>query len=126
VTRLLFGGFLIVHGLIQAGVYFAPPPKDKPAPFDPGHSWILTTAHVADAPAHRAARAVAVASSFLFVVAGLGVLAGSSTWIPMTVGAAVFGLTLKIIYFHPWLILGAGIDVALVSAALASWPPSLG
>jgi hypothetical protein len=124
-TRLLFGGFLIVHGFIHSAVYLLPPPPDKPQPFDPGHSWILAASHVADDSAHRAARALAIATTALFTISGLVVFVGSSAWIPMTVAAAGLGLMLKVLYFHPWLILGAAIDVALIWTAYAEWPSSL-
>jgi hypothetical protein len=30
-----------------------------------------------------------------------------------------------ILFFHPWLVLGLGIDVVLTWAALAGWSPTL-
>jgi hypothetical protein len=57
--RTLFALFLIAHVLIHVAIYATPRDSAKPAPFDPGHSWALTTVDVDDHPARTASVALA-------------------------------------------------------------------
>ncbi|MFF4351255.1 hypothetical protein [Streptomyces sp. NPDC001530] len=79
-TVVLVAAFLIVHGLLHPGVWTAPQQSGEPAPFDPGHSWALTAAHVSAAPARAAALALAWYTALVYAIAGAGVIAGSGWW----------------------------------------------
>ncbi len=124
-TRLLWAGFLLAHGLIHPAIYAIPKDPTKPAPFDPSHSWALTSAHVAEHPARTLGVAMAGLTAVLYAAAGVVLLGDSSPWMPLAVCAAVTGLLLKGLYFHPWLAIGVLIDVGVLWAAIAGWPPSL-
>lgn len=52
-------------------------------------------------------------------------LADWSVWVPMAVSGAVAGLLLKGLFFNPWLIVGVLIDIGVLWASSAGWPPSL-
>ena len=102
-------------------------PKDpeKPAPFDPTHSWALAAGHVAEPKARAFGVWLSWLTALLFVGAGIALLADSSSWIPIAVGAAALGLFVKTLFFHRWLILGVLIDLGVLLAASAGWPASL-
>ncbi|MFC8513275.1 hypothetical protein [Streptomyces sp. NPDC057257] len=124
---LLVGVFLVVHGLLHPGVWTAPQqqPGGAPAPFAPGHSWLLTSAGVAAAPARAAALALAWYTALVYAVAGGGVMAGSGWWPTAALLAASSALVLKVVWFDPWLSVGVLLDVGVITAVAASWPASL-
>ncbi|MDQ3662096.1 MAG: hypothetical protein M3454_13780 [Actinomycetota bacterium] len=124
-ARLLLAGFLIAHGLIHAAIYAIPKDPDKPAPFDPSHSWAFAAVHVAERPARTFGVRVPWLTALLFAGAGIALLVHSSVWVSIAVCAAAIGLLLKGLFFHPWLILGVLIDIGVVWAATAGWPGSL-
>jgi hypothetical protein len=39
--------------------------------------------------------------------------------------AAAVGLTLKALWFHPWLSLGIALDLGVLAAVLGGWPSGL-
>ncbi|MGH2826182.1 MAG: hypothetical protein ACRDKF_04345 [Actinomycetota bacterium] len=124
-ARLLLAGFLIAHGLIHAAIYAIPKDPDKPAPFDPNNSWAFAAVHVAERPARIFGMRVSWLTALLFTGAGIALLVHSSLWVSIAVCAAVLGLLLKGLFFHPWLIIGVLIDIGFVWAATAGWPASL-
>jgi hypothetical protein len=124
-ARLLLAGFLIGHGLIHPGIYAVPKNPDKPAPFDPNHSWALAAVHLAERQARSFSVTVSWLTALLFVGAGVAVLVQSSLWVAIAVCAAALGLLFKGLFFHPWLILGVLIDIGVLWAAAAGWPGSL-
>lgn len=121
--RLLLAGFLIAHGLIHAAIYAIPKDPDKPAPFDPGHSWAFPAVHVAERSTRTFGVTVSWLAALLFSGAGIALLVHSSTWVSIAVCAAVLGLLLKGLFFHPWLVLGVLIDIGVVWAATAGPVP---
>jgi hypothetical protein len=116
-ARLLLAGFLIAHGLIHAAIYAIPKNPDKPAPFDPSYSWAFAAGDVAERPTRTFGVRVSWLTALLFAGAGIALLVNSSLWVSMAICAAALGLLLKGLFFHPWLILGVLIDIALVWAA---------
>ncbi|MDN3029220.1 hypothetical protein [Streptomyces sp. S.PB5] len=124
-TALLVGVFLILHGLLHPGVWTAPQQPDKPSPFDPGHSWALTAAHVPAAPARAWALALAWYTAVVYAVAGAGVFAGSPWWPTAALVAAASGLVLKALWFDPWLGIGVLLDVSVIVAVSSTWPASV-
>ena len=124
VVTLLFAVFLIAHGLVHLAIYAAPVNPDQPVPFDPGRSWVLGRAgpprrHAAAAslspvpwrpPTRRRAGCLRSVPPPGAAVAGI---------------AAVLGLVLKSLWFHPWLTFGVAIDIAIAVTVLVGWPASL-
>jgi hypothetical protein len=123
-VRLIVGGFLIAHGLLHPSIYAAKDEKE-PMPFDPNRSWALTAAHVDERPTQNLSIALAWLTALVFTVAGVLVFADVSLWTSIAIAGAALGLILKGLYFTPWLIAGVAIDVGIIWAALANWPPSL-
>ena len=123
-TRVALGLFLIAHGLLHAGIYAMPQPKDKEGPFDPSYSWALTGAHVAHDSARRLSLLMGLITAGVFTLAGISLLAGWAAWVPVAVLGAATGLLLKGLYFNAWLSIGVLIDVAILWTAATAWPPS--
>jgi hypothetical protein len=65
---------------------------------------------------------LAVVAAGAYVTAGLAVAFDTAWAVPLAVAAAVTGLALKLVFFHPWLILGVLLDLAVLIAAATGWP----
>jgi hypothetical protein len=120
-------GFLVLHGLLHLTVWLPKPDPDaeKPPPFRPDHSAVLTAVAAPQATTHRVSIALAVAATVAYVMAGL-VLAFGASWaaFALTVAAGL-GLLLKGLFFHPWLSVGVLLDMLVLSSALVGWPVSV-
>ena len=126
-TTVLVVGFLAVHGLLHLAVWLPKPAPEpgKPPPFEPDHSAVLTEAHVEQTTVHRLAVWLAATAAFLYVVAAIAVAVGTSWAVPLAVLAGVVGLAIKLLFFHPWLLIGIGLDVLVLTSALVEWPVAL-
>lgn len=124
--RIAIGVFLVAHGLIHAAIWLPQAitrvaPANGTAPFDPGHSWLVSALN-ADA-ARWFAALLALAAAALYVGAAGGFFAHQEWWRGATVVASVVSLALFALYFNPWLALAVLIDVALVWALVwGHWP----
>jgi hypothetical protein len=124
----LLAAFLVAHGLAHLAVWLAPAPGDTEhaAPFAPDHSAVLAATRVPPTTIHRTAVWLAVAAAVAYVVAGLAVALGSGWTVPLVAtAAALLGLALKVLFFHPWLSLGVLFDAAVLVFAVGSWPVAL-
>jgi hypothetical protein len=126
IIRLLLAGFLLAHALIHVG-FVSPKPAPMEGgpswPFDLARSWILSPFGV-DAGVLRiigiALVAVTLATSAAGALFALGFVPAS--WAPFAVAGATASLALLLLFFHPWLILGVLVDVAILWAVLvARW-----
>lgn len=126
-TTFLVVGFLMLHGLLHLAVWLPKPaPRpDKPPPFEPDHSALLTEAHVQQRTVHRLAVWLAATAAVLYGIAGLAVAVGSSWAVPLAVLAGTVGIAIKLVFFHPWLLVGIALDVLVLSSALVEWPVAL-
>lgn len=121
-TKLLIGGFLIAHGLVHAAIW-ATPKGNGDQPFDPSHSWLLDAFGIAQGPARTLSVVLAAAAAAGFVAAGVALLAGSDWWRLIAIVTAAESLQLVLLFFNPWLILGAAIEVGILYALVVSrWP----
>jgi hypothetical protein len=129
ITRLVLGAFLLAHGAIHLGFVSPRPPAtaDGPAwPFDLGRSWIL--GHLGlDGELARvlgmALIAVTIGGFALAALVAIGI-APAGIWPAAVAIGAVGSVAVLALFFHPWLVLGLAIDVALLWAVLvASWAP---
>jgi hypothetical protein len=126
-STVLLVGFLGVHGLLHLAVWL---PKtddpERPQPFEPDHSSVLTAAGVEERTTHTLAIGLAAGAAATYVLAAIAVASNVSWAIAIAVSAALLGIALKVLYFHPWLSVGVLLDVLVLSAALVEWPVSLG
>lgn len=106
---VLAGLFLVAHGLVHLAVWIAPQPPD--APFDSRRSWLL-------GDAEALSRALAVAASALFVLAGALVLAGAGAGAGVAIAGAAISLLLVLLTFHPWFLAAVAINIGVIVIAL--------
>jgi hypothetical protein len=99
-----------------------PKPADKPAPFDPSHSWAFAAAHLGSSSARQASVTLAWLAAALFTSAGVTLALDASAWTSLAVAGATVGLLLKGLWFNRWLSLGVALDVGVMAAVAAGWP----
>lgn len=128
--HLAIAGFLLAHAGIHVLFLTPPPPAtaDGPAwPFATETSWLATRfGIVPDAlrDLSFALVAVIVGGFALAAIVAIGI-APVSIWLPAVVIGSVASIALLVIGFHPWLILGIGIDVVLLYATVViGWLPT--
>ncbi len=128
--RGVLGFVLIGHGLVHV-LYLVPPPS-PPArrsaprwPFDLSRSWLARRA------GSDRSRRIAIAligivagTSVLAALALIGIVLPTSLWPALVVTAAAASLVLLAVAFDPQLLLGMGIDVALLLLVVAGWSPT--
>lgn len=131
--RILFSIFLIAHGLIHMSLATVPTPKQGEihTPFWPGWwrdavdtSWPASRLGLSPALVRTTGWVLWLAVTAAFVVAGLGLLGvpGLNTlWQPAAVFASAASLVLLALYWHPWLVMGVALDLALVLGMYAGW-----
>ena len=124
--QLLLAAFLIAHALIHAG-FLSPRPTTAggPAwPFSLEPSWLLKPLGVSAPVAKALGTALIVVLVVAYgaaVLAVVGMLGGAAFSAGVIVGSAA-SLLLLAMFFHPWLIVGAGLDVVLLVGVLgARW-----
>ncbi len=117
-ARVVVGLFLIAHGLIHL-LYATPRPADDGSyPFVPESRWFPRALDLEVGTARAIARVLAILAVIGFVVTGIALLANAEVWEPLAVVASVISLALLLLFFHPWLLIGIAIDVAIIASVL--------
>jgi hypothetical protein len=111
--RVLFGAFIVAHGLLTAFIWISPAKAD--APFRATRSWLL-------GEARPLAVVVALVAAAGFVLAGVGVIADQAWWAVSGIGAGAVALRLMTLFFNPWLLAGIAISVAILYAGFQALP----
>lgn len=123
--------FLILHGLVH-GILAMVPSPDAPdkgvATFYSGTgSWLLTRLGLSESTSKTIAILLAVTATIGFVAAGLalfGILIPFDWWRTLAIASAAVSLSLVVIFWHRYLIVGLLIDVAvLVTLIFTNWSP---
>jgi hypothetical protein len=129
-TKLLLSALLIGHAAIHTGFVSARPPASAggpPWPFELDRSWILVPAGIDPATARLLGTALVGATIAGFALAALatfGILP-SALWTGGIAGGALASIALLALFFHPWLVLGVGIDLVLLWTVLVvRWSPT--
>jgi hypothetical protein len=115
VTRVVVGLLLVAHGLVHL-LYLVAEPGDKNYPFTLRESWL-----VPESTRRPLAIFLIVATIVLFTLLALavwGVPGLSGLWPVLAIVAALSSLALLIAFWNPRLIIGVGIDVALIVIAV--------
>jgi hypothetical protein len=129
VARLLIAAFLVGHAAVHSAFVSPRPPltTDGPAwPFELGRSWILGPIGIDPELGRYLGIALVVVVFCGFALAALAALgiAPGAVWPATVVIGSLASIALLVLFFHPWLVLGVGIDVVLLWAVLvASWAP---
>lgn len=130
--KILFGLLLIAHGLVHAGLTPAPIPNDpesKPGAFftASSRSWLLPQLGLNASTVQWIGIVLVALATLGFVLAGLGVLGVPGltlVWRPLTIVSSCLSLLLLILFWHPWIIVGALIDVGILFTLVwAKWTP---
>jgi hypothetical protein len=128
--KILFAVFLLAHAAIHVSYISPRPPVTAGGPtwpFELGRSWLLSPLGLSA----DMTRIVGIGLLALLVI-GFGIAAlATFGMVPMTLwpGAVVVGavtsIVMLVLFFHPWLVAGVGIDLVLLWAALlADWTPA--
>jgi hypothetical protein len=128
-VRLVVAAFLLGHAMIHAGFLAPRPPLTATGPTWPfvlEQSWILDAFHV-DREIGRligmALVAVTVAGLGIAAIATLGV-GPASLWTAAVGVGSMGSLGVLLLFFNPMLVLGVGIDLALVwTVFVLGWVP---
>jgi len=128
-VQLAVAGFLLAHALIHVAFLTAAPPATVggPAwPFSTSESWLFTRLGVGPDATRLLALALVATTIAGFSLAALSVIGilPAGIWLPSVAIGAASSMGLLISFFHPWLVLGVGIDLVLIWASLvAGWMP---
>jgi hypothetical protein len=123
--RLLVAVFLAGHAFIHAAMYAMSQPAGGKKPFDPGYSRVLSAIGVGPGAAHAASAGLAWMATSMLTASATALLIGAAWWAPAAVLAVAVALPLKLLWFNPWLIVGILLDLGVLVAVSAGWPPSL-
>lgn len=132
--RYIFGGFIILHGLVHL-LYFGHSARYfelKPGMLWPDGSWVFSRL-LGDGAARNLASISLILAAIGLVVGGIGILAGQAWWQPLVVGAAAFSSVVYILFWNGRMQnldgqggVGLLIDMAILLAVLILRWPRLG
>ncbi len=130
-VRLAVAGFLLAHAVIHVSFLAPAPPATAAAspawPFTMTHSWLFIRLDVAPEAARSVGTALVATTIAGFALAALCAIGivPAAVWLPAIAIGTASSLALLIAFFHPWLVLGVGIDLILLWASLvAGWTPA--
>jgi hypothetical protein len=121
---------LIAHAAIHVAFVTPRPPAVAGGPewpFDLSASWLLRPFGVDAGPTSALGLALVVLTIASLAAAALVVLGWlpGGLWVPAATIGAGGSLALLLLFIHPWLVIGLGIDVLLLWAVLvAQWAPA--
>jgi hypothetical protein len=123
---IIFGLFLAAHGLIHLA-YVAPVPPDPKYPFNLHKSWLITSLGMNEPTVYTLGMVLSILTVVGFALAGLaavGLIVPRDWWGVLTLLSALLSLLLLGLFWHPWLVLGVVIDLALILAWVGlDWQP---
>ena len=120
-------GFLAVHGLLHFAIWFphSEPDPGKAPPFHPDHSTVLAAVSTPRTAVHQLSLVLAAGTAATYLLAAIAVALGVGWAAPVAVAAGLFGLLLKVLYFHRWRVFGAMLDLAVLLAGTLGWPVNI-
>lgn len=128
-VRLLVAGSLLAHAAIHVGFIAPPPPATADGaawPFATDRAWSVTRLGLDPALLRWLVLGLIAATVAGYAVAAmtaLGILP-TSIWPAAIAIGSIASLGLLVVCFHPWLVLGVVIDVALLwSSLVVGWQP---
>lgn len=119
---ILFGIFLIAHGLIHA-LWLVPAPSDPKWPYTTTHSPLLP--FLSESVLRPMAWVLVIAIAAMYVLAALGLfgvpgLAGA--WRGLAIAASVLSIATTAVYWNNQLIWGPLIDIAIIAVVVLGFP----
>lgn len=135
--RIFIAIFLIAHGLVHFSLTYVPTPKpgELRTPFWPSWSrtdtdpaWLASRLGLSNNVVRGLGSTILLLTMAGFSLAGLGLLGVpglNQIWQGTAILGAVASLLLLIFYWHPWLIAGVLINLAVFAGLALHWPKSL-
>lgn len=132
--RVVIALFLIAHGLMHYSLSTVPLPEPGSikTPFWPSWrrpaadpNWLASRMGLPVPAVRTAGWLLWMAATVCFILAGLGLLGLpglAAAWPMLAVAGAVFSLLVHAFYFHPWLVMGLVIEVAVLAVVYFRWP----
>jgi hypothetical protein len=119
--RILFGIFLIVHGLVHSAIWLSAPKTN--GPFNAGHSWFFNLLGLQGGPERTFAIIFSLIATLTLIIGGISLLSHQSWFqLPLIIGASV-SLLLIVAYFNPWMSLAILLDIGVIYlVAFRHWP----
>jgi hypothetical protein len=122
VPTLIIAALVFVHGAIHLS-YLAPHPPEAtagpPWPFALDRSWVLRRFDVPPDVMRLLGLALTAVTFATLTLAAISIvgLIPTELWPPAVAIGAGTSLALLLLFFHPWLVIGLVIDVALLAVA---------
>ena len=135
--RVFIALFLIAHGYIHFSLTKVPVPATGAmrTPFWPGWwrkdvdpLWLASRMGLPETVVRIAGSMLWLATLLGFTLAGLGILGVpglNAIWQGMAIGGSIASLLLLGFYWHPWLVAGVLIDLAVFVSLGLHWPALL-
>ena len=135
--RIIIAIFLIAHGWIHYSLTYVPTPKpgELRTPFWPSWqrsatdpAWLSVRLGFSNPLVRGLGSALWLLTLACFCLAGLGLLGIpglQQTWMAAAGLGAVASLLLLVLYWHPWLFVGAAINVVVLAGLAVRWPQFL-
>lgn len=125
--KFILAFLLVMHGVIHLGYLTPAPTTDPNYPFRLNQSWLISGLSLGEPLVRVLGIALSLVTITGFLLAGLaaaGLLVSPQWGLPVTVAASVASLLLLLFFWHPWIILGVIIDLALIAGLLwLNWQP---
>ena len=126
--RWLFGAILLGHGLVH--LMYAVPESETGSdwPFAMDRSWVTSGINLSPGMARTIGWlliAVTIVGLAIAAAATAGIAIPAGWWQPLVVVGAAASLLALVLFFDPQLVLGLGINIALIWVAVSGvWVPS--
>jgi hypothetical protein len=119
-SELTFAIYLAAHGSMHAVVFLFPSGPDSP--FDPHRSWLLEAVGLSRSAMGATAVVMAAIAGLIFIGTVVNYLASGALKTRSIVLAAGVSLTLMVVFFTPWLIVGVLVNIGIIHAVTRNDP----
>ncbi len=132
--KTLFAVFLILHGLVHAGMAFVPVTAETQhnVAFWPSlwrsatnPAWLASKMGLSQQTLRLFGTVIWMAATLGFAAAGMGLLGIPGLqliWRELAIGASVISLSMFLFFWHGWFIVGISLSALTLLAALFRWP----